>query len=202
MAYTIHSERASQDERAERRRIRREARQAQANLDALNARIATFNQHTRDLRELNAPPLREIPTLPPIRLPRSSSDDDSVSGEQPTANANNSTNNSGDNANRISNGAGNAIDEAGRVDGHTRVFSYLTTLISLMVLVHFIITNVLIFSSTKTCRVTSPHLWWASLSMLIITYMLVLELIVIGFSIFVIMPIIFVRTLLPTPGAC
>jgi hypothetical protein len=40
------------------------------------------------------------------------------------------------------------------------------------------------------------------LSMLIITYMLVLELIVIGFSIFVIMPIIFVRTLLPTPGAC
>lgn len=63
---------------------------------------------------------------------------------------------------------------------------------SLLAITHFLITNVLIFSSTKSCRVSSPHLWWSTFAMLCLTYIIILEVLIIGFTIFIIMPIIFV----------
>ncbi|KAF8305958.1 hypothetical protein DL93DRAFT_2172321 [Clavulina sp. PMI_390] len=72
------------------------------------------------------------------------------------------------------------------------VYRALLNITSLLAMVHFGITNVLLFDSTKTCRVTSPHLWWSTFGLLCLTYITILEVLVIAFTIFVIMPLIFI----------
>lgn len=89
---------------------------------------------------------------------------------------------------------GNAADQPQQrpQTGWDKAYDRSISVTSLLAITHFLITNVLVFSSTKSCRVSSPHLWWSTFSMLCLTYIIILEVLIIGFTIFIIMPIIFV----------
>lgn len=91
------------------------------------------------------------------------------------------------------NGNGNTDTNGGRPrTGWDKAYDRAISVTSLLVISHFCTTNILIFASTKTCRLSSPHLWWSTFAMLCLTYIIILEVLIIGFTIFVIMPIIFV----------
>ncbi|KAK2463276.1 hypothetical protein APHAL10511_004931 [Amanita phalloides] len=72
-----------------------------------------------------------------------------------------------------------------------RLFSRLTLLSSLMTLSWFLTAHILEYSSVKTCRHTSPHLWWLMFGILSIMYLMVLEVFILGIFVFVIGPIIY-----------
>ncbi|KAG5636029.1 hypothetical protein H0H81_009329 [Sphagnurus paluster] len=52
-------------------------------------------------------------------------------------------------------------------------------------------THILEYSSINTCRHTSPHLWWLTFGILCLMYLMVLEVVVLGFVVFIIAPILF-----------
>ncbi|KAF9505716.1 hypothetical protein BS47DRAFT_513403 [Hydnum rufescens UP504] len=78
------------------------------------------------------------------------------------------------------------------VTGWDRLYDQVQTLVSLIVIAHFLATNVLLYSSVNTCRISSPHLWWLSFAILCITYVVILEILLICLTVFVLMPILFV----------
>ncbi|KAJ7901838.1 hypothetical protein B0H14DRAFT_3080101 [Mycena olivaceomarginata] len=51
--------------------------------------------------------------------------------------------------------------------------------------------HILEYTSIHTCRFSSPHLWWLTFGILCIMYLVVLEVIILGFVVFVVAPIIF-----------
>ncbi|KAF4620323.1 hypothetical protein D9613_000687 [Agrocybe pediades] len=75
---------------------------------------------------------------------------------------------------------------------HTRLYSRLTLLSSLMTLSWFLTAHILEYTSINTCRRTSPHLWWLVFGILSIMYLMVLEVLIIGLVVLVIAPILFV----------
>lgn len=68
----------------------------------------------------------------------------------------------------------------------------LTTLLSLLSLTWFITAHILTYTSVHTCRLTSPHLWWLTFGIMCIGYLVIIEVIVVAFLIFVLGPLIFV----------
>jgi hypothetical protein len=63
---------------------------------------------------------------------------------------------------------------------------------SLLTLTWFLTAHIFEYTSTKTCRLTSPHLWWLVFGILSIMYLVVLEVLVLGVFVFVIGPILYV----------
>ncbi|KAL0072377.1 hypothetical protein AAF712_000140 [Marasmius tenuissimus] len=61
-----------------------------------------------------------------------------------------------------------------------------------MLLSWFLTAHILVYTSVKTCRHSSPHLWWLVFSILCITYLMILEVIILGLVVFIIGPIIIV----------
>ncbi|KAF5316903.1 hypothetical protein D9611_003888 [Ephemerocybe angulata] len=75
---------------------------------------------------------------------------------------------------------------------YTHLYSRLTLLSSLLTLSWFLTAHILEYTSLNTCRHTSPHLWWLIFGILCIMYVMVLEVLLLGFIILVLAPILFV----------
>lgn len=71
-------------------------------------------------------------------------------------------------------------------------FTRLSVLSSVITLSWFLAAHILEYTSINTCRQTSPHLWWLVFGMLCIMYLMVFELVIIGFIVLIITPIVFV----------
>ncbi|KAF5385866.1 hypothetical protein D9615_002553 [Tricholomella constricta] len=74
---------------------------------------------------------------------------------------------------------------------YTLLYSRLTLLSSLLTLSWFLTAHILEYTSVNTCRHSSPHLWWLTFGILCLMYLMVLEVIMLGFVVFVIAPILF-----------
>ncbi|RDB16790.1 hypothetical protein Hypma_002623 [Hypsizygus marmoreus] len=74
---------------------------------------------------------------------------------------------------------------------YTRLYSRLTLLSSLLTLSWFLTAHILEYSSINTCRHTSPHVWWLTFGILCLMYLMVLEVVLLGFIVFIVAPIIF-----------
>ncbi|KAJ7770234.1 hypothetical protein DFH07DRAFT_735478 [Mycena maculata] len=74
---------------------------------------------------------------------------------------------------------------------HSILYSRLSIFSSLITLSWFLTAHILEYSSIHTCRFSSPHIWWLTFGILCIMYLVVLEVIVLGFIVFVIAPIVF-----------
>ncbi|KDQ53480.1 hypothetical protein JAAARDRAFT_39160 [Jaapia argillacea MUCL 33604] len=74
---------------------------------------------------------------------------------------------------------------------HSRLYSRLSLLSSMMTLTWFLTAHILEYTSVNTCRHSSPHLWWLTFGILCIMYFAVLEVVILGLVVFIIGPIIF-----------
>ncbi|KAF7361884.1 RING-type domain-containing protein [Mycena venus] len=74
---------------------------------------------------------------------------------------------------------------------HSILYSRLSILSSLITLSWFLTAHILEYTSIHTCRFSSPHVWWLTFGILCIMYLVVLEVIILGFVVFVVAPIIF-----------
>ncbi|KAF9531633.1 hypothetical protein CPB83DRAFT_868000 [Crepidotus variabilis] len=72
------------------------------------------------------------------------------------------------------------------------LYSRLTLLSSLITLSWFLTAHVLAYTSIETCRHTSPHLWWLVFGIMCIMYLMILEVVVLGFVVLIIAPILFI----------
>jgi hypothetical protein len=68
----------------------------------------------------------------------------------------------------------------------------LTLLSSLLTLSWFLTAHILEYTSINTCRHTSPHLWWLVFAILCTMYLMILEVLFLGFVVLVVAPIIFI----------
>ncbi|KAF9452400.1 hypothetical protein P691DRAFT_795093 [Macrolepiota fuliginosa MF-IS2] len=68
----------------------------------------------------------------------------------------------------------------------------LSVLCSLLTLSWFLTAHILEYTSINTCRHTSPHLWWLVFGILCVMYLMIFEVVIIGFIVLVITPIVFV----------
>ncbi|KAK7045607.1 hypothetical protein VNI00_007440 [Paramarasmius palmivorus] len=73
---------------------------------------------------------------------------------------------------------------------HSQLFRRLSLFSSLYSLSWFLTAHILVYTSVNTCRHTSPHLWWLVFSILCITYLMILEVIILGLVVFIIGPFI------------
>ncbi|KAF7376155.1 hypothetical protein MSAN_00030400 [Mycena sanguinolenta] len=74
---------------------------------------------------------------------------------------------------------------------YTVLYSRLSILSSLITLSWFLTAHILEYTSMHSCRFSSPHVWWLIFGILCIMYLVVLEVIILGFVVFVVAPIIF-----------
>ncbi|KAF8893330.1 hypothetical protein BD779DRAFT_1758941 [Infundibulicybe gibba] len=74
---------------------------------------------------------------------------------------------------------------------HTQLYSRLALMSSLLTLGWFMTAHVLQYPSINTCRHSSPHIWWLTFSILCIMYLMVLEVLLLGFVVLIIAPILF-----------
>ncbi|KAH8828472.1 hypothetical protein DL96DRAFT_1555866 [Flagelloscypha sp. PMI_526] len=74
---------------------------------------------------------------------------------------------------------------------HAKAFARLSTLSSLITISWFITAHILEYTSMDTCRHASPHLWWLIFSILALMYLMVLEVVILGFFFFIILPVAF-----------
>jgi len=54
-----------------------------------------------------------------------------------------------------------------------------------------VLVQILLYSSAKTCRRSSPHLWWLTFGVLSVMYVMILEVVLVAILVFVIGPILF-----------
>jgi hypothetical protein len=63
---------------------------------------------------------------------------------------------------------------------------------STFTLVWFVLAQIFMYSSIKTCRHSSPHLWWLTFGLLSVMYVMILEVVIVAILVFVVGPILFV----------
>ncbi|KAF5370854.1 hypothetical protein D9758_001798 [Tetrapyrgos nigripes] len=74
---------------------------------------------------------------------------------------------------------------------HSALYRRLSLLSSLTTLTWFLTAHILIYTSANSCRYSSPHIWWLAFSILCITYLVILEVLILGLVVFVIAPLLF-----------
>ncbi|KAL0955910.1 hypothetical protein HGRIS_002101 [Hohenbuehelia grisea] len=119
-------------------------------------------------------------------IPQSNS---SSSSNRPQASSNATTNGRGGSRSQ-SNNAGRHVVETG--PPRSMPYTRLSLLSSLLTLSWFLTAHILAYTSVDTCRHSSPHLWWLIFGILCIMYLMVLEVVLLGFIVFVVAPILFV----------
>jgi hypothetical protein len=75
---------------------------------------------------------------------------------------------------------------------HTTMFKRISLLSSLFSLTWFLTAHILLYSSLNTCRFSSPHIWWLVFGILCITYLMILEVIILALIVFVFAPVVFI----------
>ena len=63
---------------------------------------------------------------------------------------------------------------------------------STFTLIWFVLAQIFLYSSIKTCRQSSPHLWWLTFGLLSVMYLMILEVVIVAILVFVVGPILFV----------
>ena len=76
---------------------------------------------------------------------------------------------------------------------HLVIVFRLSLMGSTFTLVWFVLVQILLYSSASSCRPSSPHLWWLTLGVLSVMYVMILEVVLVAILVFVIGPILFVR---------
>ncbi|KIM32508.1 hypothetical protein M408DRAFT_220000 [Serendipita vermifera MAFF 305830] len=79
---------------------------------------------------------------------------------------------------------------SGRVHPIPRPLQTLTTMLSLLSIIWFIASHVLVYTSLNTCRRTSPHLWYLAFSIMSIAYVLIAEVLAVIFFLFFVVPML------------
>ncbi|KAI0305593.1 hypothetical protein B0F90DRAFT_1808815 [Multifurca ochricompacta] len=74
---------------------------------------------------------------------------------------------------------------------YPRIYARLSLIGSTFTLVWFVLAQIFVYSSTKTCRQASPHLWWLTFGVLSVMYLMILEVVLVAILVFVIGPILF-----------
>ncbi|KNZ80545.1 hypothetical protein J132_05666 [Termitomyces sp. J132] len=74
---------------------------------------------------------------------------------------------------------------------NTQLYSRLTLFSSLLTLSWFLTAHILTYTSISTCRHSSPHNWWLVFGILCLMYLIILEVVVLGFVVFIVAPILF-----------
>ncbi|KAF8629658.1 hypothetical protein AX17_005597 [Amanita inopinata Kibby_2008] len=74
---------------------------------------------------------------------------------------------------------------------YEQLYSRLSLVSSLLTLSWYLTAHILEYTSIKTCRHTSPHLWWLVFGILCIMYLMVLEVLILGIFVFIVGPVIF-----------
>ncbi|KAJ3517201.1 hypothetical protein NLJ89_g644 [Agrocybe chaxingu] len=87
--------------------------------------------------------------------------------------------------------AGSAARPA-RMLPYNPTYSRLTLVCSLLTLSWFLTAHILEYTSINTCRNSSPHLWWLVFGILCIMYLMVLEVVILGFVVLIVAPILFI----------
>ncbi|KIK67425.1 hypothetical protein GYMLUDRAFT_156896 [Collybiopsis luxurians FD-317 M1] len=75
---------------------------------------------------------------------------------------------------------------------HTAMFRRVSLFSSLYSLTWFLTANILVYNSVNTCRFSAPHIWWLVFGILCITYLMILEVIILGLIVFVFAPVVFI----------
>lgn len=78
-----------------------------------------------------------------------------------------------------------------RTSPHSSMRKRLSVMSNMCTIVWFSVTNPILFSSIATCRVTSPHLWWLTFSLLAVIYLMILPFFFISMTVFVLIPFVF-----------
>jgi hypothetical protein len=81
---------------------------------------------------------------------------------------------------------------AARIHPFPRLIQSITTLLSLLSLVWFIGSHILVYTSIDTCRKSSPHLWWLAFGIMSIIYLLIAEVLIVVFFLFFFVPVLLV----------
>ncbi|KAI9442227.1 hypothetical protein H4582DRAFT_2109891 [Lactarius indigo] len=74
---------------------------------------------------------------------------------------------------------------------YPRIYARLSLLGSTFTLVWFVLSQIFVYSSTNTCRHSSPHLWWLTFGVLSVMYLMILEVVLVAILVFVVGPILF-----------
>ncbi|KAF7981866.1 hypothetical protein HWV62_31423 [Athelia sp. TMB] len=74
---------------------------------------------------------------------------------------------------------------------HSHLYARLSLLSSLITLTWFLTAHILVYTSINTCRKSSPHLWWLTFGVLGVMYLMVLEVFLLGFLVFIMAPLLF-----------
>ncbi|KZP34709.1 hypothetical protein FIBSPDRAFT_810130 [Athelia psychrophila] len=74
---------------------------------------------------------------------------------------------------------------------HSHLYARLSLLSSLMTLTWFLTAHILVYTSINTCRKSSPHLWWLTFGVLGVMYLMVIEVFLLGFLVFIMAPLLF-----------
>ncbi|KAG8963060.1 hypothetical protein FRC05_004942 [Tulasnella sp. 425] len=70
------------------------------------------------------------------------------------------------------------------------LFDRMDTMLTATGLIHFIVNHIWLYTTVRTCRVNDPHVWYLGLGIASLGYMIVLELLLIAFIVFVLGPIL------------
>ncbi|KAK0212674.1 hypothetical protein DFS33DRAFT_54545 [Desarmillaria ectypa] len=74
---------------------------------------------------------------------------------------------------------------------YTGIYRKLTLFSTLFSFSWFLTAHILIYTSVESCRLSSPLIWWLIFGILCITYLMVVEVIILGLIVFLIAPILF-----------
>ncbi|KAF9237531.1 hypothetical protein BU15DRAFT_48599 [Melanogaster broomeanus] len=73
---------------------------------------------------------------------------------------------------------------------YNHVFARLSLLLSMLTLTWFLTAHILEYTSVNTCRLSAPLVWWLTFAILCTMYLLVLEVVLFGFLVFMVLPFI------------
>ncbi|CAL1707571.1 unnamed protein product [Somion occarium] len=74
---------------------------------------------------------------------------------------------------------------------YSSLYNRLSVTTSLLSMVWFLTAHILAYTSVNTCRRSSPHIWYLTLGILCILYLMVLEIFILGLLVFILGPVVY-----------
>ncbi|KAG8903713.1 hypothetical protein FRB99_002849 [Tulasnella sp. 403] len=69
-----------------------------------------------------------------------------------------------------------------------QMFDRMDTILTILGIVHFVGNNIFLYTSVYSCRIVAPHVWWLAFGIVCLGYVIVVELLLIAFVVFVLGP--------------
>ncbi|KAF9227241.1 hypothetical protein BS17DRAFT_747582 [Gyrodon lividus] len=73
---------------------------------------------------------------------------------------------------------------------YNHIYARLSLFLSMLTLTWFLTAHILEYTSVNTCRLSAPLVWWLTFAILCTMYLLVLEVVLFGFLVFMVLPFI------------